>query len=299
MYLSSTDASRLLAKILRRLGLAQSIDLEVSVDSKAGKLLIPLQRGLTEGLLSAVNGGFKADLINILSAYAIFPGIICDLGTNTGQTLLELFGSGLQIKRYYGFEPNPAALAIAERLVRLNPALADVALMPWACSSVDAPLRFFTIAETDSGATLNPSIRPDWYSQMKGEYAASYKLDSVANLMELAHHFFLKIDVEGGELQALQGAKKVLDDWRPVIQCEVLHAHRVSELVANDQHKADIASLLAEHEYLIYQCQLSESGARLISLLQLEGFPSSTYSESPQTCDYLFLPHELKTRLFP
>lgn len=127
-----------------------------------GTLQIPLQRGLTEGLLSAADGGFKADLIAILSAHGLFPGIVCDVGTNTEQTILELFGSGLPIKRYYGYEPNPTPLAIVERLVNLNPAFGCVALMPWACSSVDAPLRFFAIAETDSGATLNPSIRPDW-----------------------------------------------------------------------------------------------------------------------------------------
>lgn len=70
--------------------------------------------------------------------------------------------------------------------------------------------------------------------------------------MELCHHFFLKIDVEGGELQTLQGAEQVLAEWRPIIQCEVLHAHRASELEANNQHKADIAKPLAEHKYLIY-----------------------------------------------
>jgi len=38
----------LLSKILRRLKLARFFDFDVSIDSKAGKLLIPLQRGLSE-----------------------------------------------------------------------------------------------------------------------------------------------------------------------------------------------------------------------------------------------------------
>jgi len=238
-------------------------------------------------------------LIHLLDLYGLFPGVVLDVGANTGQTLLELFGTGVPIKRYYGFEPNPAAFSIVKRLVSLNPAFACVDLLSWACSDVDAPVRFYAIAETDTGATFNPSIRPNWYSNMAGTFAPSYRLDSVARQMELCHHFFLKIDVEGGELQVLQGAAEVLGEWRPIIQCEVLHAHRVSELEANDRHKADVASLLSGHDYLIFQCQLSESGTRLASLLRMEAFPSSSYSKSPQTCDYLFLPHELKTRLFP
>lgn len=292
-------ATRLLAKILRRLSLDRWIDFEVPIYCQAGKLRIPLQRGLTECLLTAVDGGFKADLVKLLDAHGLFSGLVCDVGVNTGQTLLELFGQGISVKRYYGFEPNPTALAIVERLVGLNSLFGGVALMPWACSSVDTPLRFFAIVETDSGATLNPSIRPDWYDNMEGAFAASYRLDTVASLMELCRHFFLKIDVEGGELEVLQGAEKILAQWRPIIQCEVLHAHRDSELAANNQHKTDLAALLARFGYLIYQCRLSVPGARLEDLLPLDYFPSSIYQKSPHTCDYLFLPRELRTRLFP
>lgn len=288
----------LFAKILRRLGLARFLDVVVSINSQAGKIWIPLQRGLTEDLLTAAEGGFKADLIQQLASHGLFHGVVCDVGTNTGQTLLELFGSGLPIKRYYGFEPNSTALAIVERLVSLNPSLGCVSLMPWACSTVDAPLKFFAIGETDSGATINPSIRPDWYTNMTSAYAASYRLDSIASHMELCQYFFLKIDVEGGELQALQGAEELLAQWRPIIQCEVLHAHRASELVANDQYKVELKALLTRCGYLIAQCDLSASGSRLKGLRPLDQFPSSTYAESPQTCDYLFLPQELKTRLF-
>lgn len=288
---------RLLAKLLRRLGLSQFLDVHFSVATNVGRLRIPLQRGLTEYLLYAAEGGFKADLIELLADRGLFSGVVCDVGMNTGQTLLELFGTGLPIRRYYGFEPNPTAFAIVKRMVMLNPVFSSVVLMPFACSDDDAPMSFFAMAELDNGATLNPSIRPDWYSGMSAAFAASYKLDSVVALIKPGFHFFLKIDVEGGELQTLQGAEQVLAQWRPVIQCEVLHAHRASEITANDRHKADIANLLAVHGYLVYQCQLSACGSRLESLELLKGFPRSTYSDSPHSCDYLFLPSELSARL--
>lgn len=196
------------AKVLRRGGLVQWLDLVLPVDSLGGRFRIPLQRGgITEHLLKVPDGGFKADLVKLLAARHLFPGLVCDVGINVGQTLLEIYGQNLPISDYYGFEPNSSAMAIVERLVALNPRLKSVTLFPWACSSQDQPLRFFVTSETDSGATIDPSIRPDWYVDMQGSFAASYRLDLVAKFMKLCRYFFLKIDVEGGELEVLRGAE--------------------------------------------------------------------------------------------
>jgi len=291
------EPSALLAKVLRRLGISRFLDLPLTVNADCGPLAIPLIRGLTEPILDAPTGGFKSDLCKILVCQGLFPGVVCDVGLNTGQTLLELVGTDLPISRYYGFEPNPAAMAIVERLVSLNPQLSAVQLMPWACSSQDAPLRFFAISETDSGATLNPSIRPDYYQAMAGSMAASYRLDTISKLMQLSRHFFLKIDVEGGETEVLRGATDLLEQWRPIIQCEVLHAHRPSELAANTQHKAELLAILQNHNYALMLCRLSMDGHRLKGLEPLAGFPSAVYADSPHTCDYLFVPQELSNQL--
>lgn len=288
----------ILAKVLRRLHLSGWLDIVVPMSSSdAGTVLIPLQRGLTESLLSAHAGGFKADLCRWLQARDLFPGIICDVGMNMGQTLIEICAAGPKMARYYGFEPNASAMAIVERLMDLNPQLNSIQLMPWACSSQDAPSRFFAISEADSGATLNPSIRPDWYQYMAGSMAASYRLDTAATLMQLCRHFFLKIDVEGGELEVLKGATNTLQQWQPIVQCEVLHAHRSSELAANNQHKAELIEFLKRYNYTLMLCCLSADGRRLQGLKPLAAFPSAVYANSPHTCDYLFVPQELVARL--
>jgi FkbM family methyltransferase len=286
-----------LAKVLRRLGVSQFLDLSLRVHSISGPLFVPISRGLAEYLLGSPGNGFKSDLCKYLASHRLFPGVVCDVGLNTGQTLLEFYGQGLPISQYYGFEPNVTAMAIVERLVRLNPQLSSVQLMPWACSSEDAPLRLFAISEIDSGATHKPSIRPDLYQEMAGTLAASYRLDTTSSLMRLCRHFFLKIDVEGGELDVLRGAANCLTQWRPIIQCEVLHAHRPSELAANDKQKAELLAILRQHNYLLMLCRLSVDGTRLEGLEPLAAFPSAVYADTPHTCDYLFLPQELSDQL--
>lgn len=184
-------------------------------------------------------------------------------------------------------------MAIAERLISLNPLFCDVTLMPWACASEDRPFRLYAISEIDCGATIDPSIRPDWYAQMQGSYCAAYRLDSISSEMALCTHFFLKIDVEGGELEVLEGASKILAKWRPIIQCEVLHAHRSSEIDLNTSRKSRLLSLLLQQNYHIFICCLTPDGKSLSRFQGLAEFPVDVYKNSPNTCDFLFLPREL------
>ncbi|WP_338441301.1 FkbM family methyltransferase [Synechococcus elongatus IITB4] len=252
-----------------------------------------MQRGLTEHLITASQTGFKADILQILAARNLFTGVICDIGLHQGQTLLELYGTGLPIRHYYGFDPNAQAITIAERLITLNPCLSSARLLPWACANQDIPIEFFRISEVDSGATIKPLIRPDWYEERTGDWVPAYRLDTISPQLKLDNHFFLKIDVEGGELDVLQGAQTLLQQWRPIIQCEVLHAHRSSELSDNNHHKHQLLRLLQQQGYILFLCHLSNGGRRLADLELIQAFPSAVYADSPHTCDYLFLPQEL------
>ena len=54
------------------------------------------------------------------------------------------------------------------------------------------------------------------------QVAAIQALDEVAQTLEICPVAVLKVDVEGAELEALNGAHGVLAEWRPFILCEVL-----------------------------------------------------------------------------
>lgn len=287
-------SSRLLAKLLRRTGLSPLLNLTLAVQTSAGRFRVPLMAGTTEPLLS-ITGGFKHDLIQQLQEHGLFGGDVVDVGINIGQTILELFASGVSIRQYLGFEPNPQAFVLAQALVAANPTMNCCCLFPWACSDSEGPLELFTIAELDSGATIVPEIRPDWYASWCGALIPAYPLDRLANQLRLSAQSFFKIDVEGGELAVLKGARETINRHQPIIQCEVLHAHRESERVHNDSHKLALLNFLEELSYVPFLCVLSrEAPQNLLGLERIQSFPSAIYADQPHTCDYLFVPRSLE-----
>jgi hypothetical protein len=117
-------------------------------------------------------------------------------------------------------------------------------------------------------------------------------LDDIISLFNLDQYYVLKIDVEGAELAVLQGAQATLQKHRPIVFCEVLHAHSEEMLTRSAKHKAAMLKLLSAHDYRLHYCETVEG--RLTSLPELETFPVRLYRDDPTGCDYVFLPREIK-----
>lgn len=296
MKLPLADSSeQLLAKLLRRSGLAPWLNFTLTHQTLGGTFRVPLLGGATEQLLF-INGGFKHDLLQRLHQRGLFGGDVVDVGVNIGQTILELFSSGVPIHQYLGFEPNPRAFVLADALVSANPAMDCCRLFPWACSDSDGPMELFTVAELDSGATTVPEIRPDMYVKSCGALIPAYPLDSLSKKVSISSQFFFKIDVEGGELAVLKGARNMINRHQPIIQCEVLHAHRESERLHNDGHKQALLNVLEEWSYIPFLCVLPREGPQnLLGFERVTSFPSAIWADQPHTCDYLFVPMALES----
>lgn len=112
-----------------------------------------------------------------------------------------------------------------------------------------------------------------------------------AERLPLSSSFSFKIDVEGGELAVLMAARNTINRHQSIIQCEVLHAHRDSERVHNDQHMQAIRNLLNELNYVPFLCVLPrEAPQSLLGFERIHSFPIAVYADQPQTCDYLLVP---------
>lgn len=275
--------------ILRRSGLNRHLAYTKRISINGFPIFIPLIEGEGETLLY-MERGFKSQLLEKISGIARTDFFI-DVGANVGQTMLEVFMDNRQVQ-YFGFEPNPLAFQMLHRIARVNKIKAS--LFPWACSSTARPTRIFKECERDSAATILPEIRPDTYENTPAEWVASFPLDMTVKEIVLPKHFVLKIDTEGAELEVLRGATETITAFRPVIFCEVLHAHRESELELNDSHKRSVETFLALNSYSIYLCELSHHGGTetLSGLKRIATFPRGIWSESPYTCDYIFIPLE-------
>lgn len=238
--------------------------------------------------------GSKFDLLKYLENRAN-TGIFLDVGANVGQTMVEAFAFDKSVK-YFGFEPNPTAFRHLKVLAQANALAATI--FPWACASAPGPLRLYTLGGTDSSATTRPETRGDMYAEGCGQWIASYTLDSIAHALPLEQHFILKIDVEGAEYQVMSGASDMIHKYRPVVICEVLHAHRAEEIDLNDQNKLAIEEFCRTSNYNIYQQIFAEGDfygdGRLLGLKLVTAFEKSKlYIDNRTSNDYVFAPSEL------
>jgi len=239
--------------------------------------------------------GFKVTLIQRLSKISNANQFV-DVGANVGQTMLEIFSSNQKVE-YFGFEPNPQAFTCLQELAASIQINAN--LFPWACGVNSQPASFYSSSTEDCSATLLPEIRPDTYWGCSPSHIASYPLDVSLKPYELSSCFIMKVDVEGFENEVLTGAQQLLKAKRPFVLCEVLHAHRDSEIGLNNARKLLLENLLREINYDILQICLSPDDRNTFQgLTPIDAFPKDLlWKNAPHTCDFLFIPQELRTSL--
>ena len=137
----------------------------------------------------------------------VAPGdVVYDLGANVGY--YSLLASVLAGERghVYSFEPLPSNIAVLKRHIAMNHIEN--------CTVLEVAL-----AATDGDARFDPSSRGDMahFSSEGSETVPTASLDSLLNRGEIRPPRVMKIDIEGAEYDALQGATQTISAHRPVI----------------------------------------------------------------------------------
>ena len=98
--------------------------------------------------------------------------------------------------------------------------LKKIRLEPYAVSSTSGTLKFFSVV---SGyTTMNSLKRPSTEHPIREITVAAISLDQYLAEHKITQIDLMKIDVEGGELDAFRGASGLLSTIRPILICEVL-----------------------------------------------------------------------------
>lgn len=126
-------------------------------------------------------------------------GAFWDVGANMGY-YSWLRGDGVL------FEPDPISCALISATIERS-ALAGFELVPNAVSDTAREAQFARIGEGGARSSLVHG---------QGVAVQTIALDSRADAPSL-----IKIDVEGHELEVLAGARRVLEEHRPVVICEL------------------------------------------------------------------------------
>jgi FkbM family methyltransferase len=175
------------------------------------------------------------------------PGsTVIDIGANVGAHTLHLARSVGPTGRVIAFEPSAGAFARLARNTAINPDLEPrISLhQTMLLASPTAPLPPSVVSSWPllPRAQLDP-VHPGLATSTVGANATT--LDDAMQALDIVDVDFIKLDVDGFELDVLQGAEGVLSKSIPPILCELAP----SVLDGLGRRVEDVVDLLITHEY--------------------------------------------------
>lgn len=157
----------------------------------------------------------------------IKPGsIVLDIGANTGTHTVMFSHLVGKSGRVLAFEPVPASFERLRETLRRRSRFSNVSTFQLAVGN-PASRRQETVIRVPGDdltwASLKIHTDGSWKKRSDTrEYSCSItSIDAETSEAPLPRLDFVKIDVEGGELDALKGAARTLSQHRPLVYCEV------------------------------------------------------------------------------
>lgn len=268
-------------KILKRLGLLSCFNFTLSKKINGSKVKIPFNNGI--GLTNLV---ISEDWLNCFIKEFLHSSnkAFVDVGVNIGQTLIKLKTLHPESK-YIGFEPNSTCTSYSQILAKKNN-YRNCIIQNVALSSSVKILDLEKSYDVDSRASLISELRPNFFVEKERILALDYSEFYIDEEIE-----FIKIDVEGGELEVIMGMIESLKRHKPIITCEVLDSHNEGVQEFTQNRATQLCNLLKSIDYKIMRLHTNKEtlvGFEPIQEIKIvQWIPESLYLN-----DYLFYPVE-------
>jgi len=165
--------------------------------------------------------------------------VVVDGGACWGDATLYFASRVGERGRIYAFEYEPGNKTILEENLHLNPALARTV-------RVESTALWHTAGLQLSYTTGGPGSRVEPKNCVGGRGVPSMTIDHLVEEEGLDRVDFIKLDVEGAELNALRGADETLRRWRPQLAISVYH--RDDDLITIPLH---VESLGLNYEFYL------------------------------------------------
>jgi FkbM family methyltransferase len=184
---------------------------------------------------------------NIILRLVPEQGVVFDIGANMGWYSL-LIARQCKACQIHAFEPIPKTYSFLEQNIKLNQ-IANIVPHPFGLSDECKDMTFYFYPEGSGNASsANLSERTD------AELISCHveRLDDFVDANKL-HVDFIKCDVEGAELFAFQGAKKVLQQDKPIVFTEMLRKWAAKF----NYHPNEIIELFSSYGYRCFYADQS------------------------------------------
>ncbi|HET9400060.1 MAG TPA: FkbM family methyltransferase [Candidatus Acidoferrales bacterium] len=164
-----------------------------------------------------------------------------DIGAHIGQYSLIAAGTGLDV---HCFEPDEKTFQLLQANIAQN-RLTRVTANRAAVSATAGRVPFYPAAPTNIG---NSSLRPQSYSTGEEITVECVRLDSYVKDHNVQNICLIKIDVEGAECDALEGAEQTIERWRPAIAMELSPVN----LRVFGRNTADVTKWFGNRDFSLY-----------------------------------------------
>ncbi len=172
-------------------------------------------------------GTYEPDLQSALRELIPAGAVIYDVGANIGYVSLLLAKAAGEGGKVFAFEALPSNVEQLRRNVELNGMERRVTVVAKAVTQVPGPVRFLVHASGGMGKAAGSAGRDDPYQSEVTVDGIS--LDEFCFGQGSPPPQVVKMDIEGGEVLALPGMRRLLAEVRPLMLME-LHGPESSRL---------------------------------------------------------------------
>ena len=224
-----------------------TIDHRVAVKARLGNGMRVIVPWNDDGGRAICDDGFYEPASVDVFERLLRPGmVVVDAGANVGQYTLVASGVVGDAGRVVSFEPDPITCQWLRRNMEIN-GLRNVSVHQLALYSERTTLELFLATSRDTGS--NSLVGEPWVSAARTERVECVPLDECLAAQGVRSVDVIKIDIEGAELFALQGAENVLRTSRPLLMLEFEEERQR----ASGHSCAELAAFLEERGYELFR----------------------------------------------
>ncbi len=271
---------RLVFRGLRKLGLLGKLNIQATIRRNRHVFHVPIKGEVGLDHVLSIEEKWTDPLLKNLVSEEV-QGSFVDVGVNIGQTLLKLKSLHPEVK-YVGFEPNPVCGHFVDQLITLNN-LQDVEIFPVGLSHASGlkKLKIFSDSNTDGTASIVEGFRKE-ENVVKEVNVPAFNFSDIS--IDPAFKIrFLKIDVEGGELDVIEGLIDQINKDQPMIAVEILPTYGSKDSMRVKRQER-LVELITECGYAIFR--IEKLNGQYNQLLPIEVIENE---EDLEACDYLII----------
>ncbi|MDA0672210.1 MAG: FkbM family methyltransferase [Cyanobacteria bacterium] len=271
---------RMLGKLIGKIKLQNHINFSKVIKVHDQVIEVPVILGLSCDLTEIWMIGLLKHLLKQKE------GAFFDIGVNLGQTLIKLKGVDAA-RRYIGFEPNPTCVFYVQQLIQKNK-FEDCTILPVGLFTENKVIFLECINDTevDSAASLIKNFRPD-HAVYHRIPVPVFRFQSMSDALDFDKVGFVKIDVEGAELEVVKSLCELFEAHRPITLLEVLPVYSSGNVMRKERQE-ELEGIFNELNYSFFR--VIKHGDEFIGLKKIENI--GVHSDLNQ-CDFVVLPNEL------